>query len=225
MYFIFIIRYRVHPHHGEIAVGSEVFIVITLLPFQYQPRQEYNDKFGLQVKNILSLLCCSKLISFWIQLCARTELNMNHSQSNVWIKVPDETIQCKKFRCRFIYQDGSDSSKSTKVMASAPPAEQVPESDGACGFHLPSIKDATKKESNEDSACIVCMEKPQEYILVPCGHAQYCEECAKQLRSGQLGCAVCRLPIERVIKVYRWKFPSHLVANINIEHYNYDCKF
>jgi len=46
--------------------------------------------------------------------------------------------------------------------------------------------------------CVVCMAKPEEVAVDPCGHLSMCEECASQVRQ----CPVCRGPIEKLLRVF-----------------------
>ena len=46
--------------------------------------------------------------------------------------------------------------------------------------------------------CIVCMEKPKEVMMEPCGHVCICRTCADIMRlpSGRVKCPVCRIRAE-----------------------------
>ena len=57
-------------------------------------------------------------------------------------------------------------------------------------------------EDNRDNTCVVCMERPSKTAMVPCGHASYCEECARRLKSTIGKCAVCRTDIQIVMNIY-----------------------
>ena len=51
----------------------------------------------------------------------------------------------------------------------------------------------------ETRLCKVCMERPTQTVLKPCGHSLMCWQCASTVRA----CPVCRRNIEETI---RW-FP------------------
>jgi hypothetical protein len=54
--------------------------------------------------------------------------------------------------------------------------------------------------SGEASKCKVCMERPVQTCLKPCGHSLMCLQCAETVKQ----CPICRRPIEEAI---RW-FPT-----------------
>ena len=69
--------------------------------------------------------------------------------------------------------------------------------------HFSQVLDSrsTVEEDNEKT-CLVCMERPSKTAMVPCGHASFCEECAKRLQSTVGKCAVCRARIQTVMNIY-----------------------
>lgn len=46
--------------------------------------------------------------------------------------------------------------------------------------------------------CVVCMAKPEEVAVDPCGHLSMCRDCATQVKM----CPVCRGPIGKLLRVY-----------------------
>ena len=50
-----------------------------------------------------------------------------------------------------------------------------------------------------EDACKVCLERPIEVIILPCGHQAFCFHCVQQLTE----CALCRTTIKEVVKIYR----------------------
>lgn len=56
---------------------------------------------------------------------------------------------------------------------------------------------------DEDVQCAVCMEKPRDTLLRPCGHVAMCLTCAQRMlmHSSQPACVVCRSPIEDLLSV------------------------
>ena len=59
-----------------------------------------------------------------------------------------------------------------------------------------------KVQEEEKKNCVVCMERPSKTVMVPCGHASFCEECAKRLQSTVGRCAICRAKIQTVMNIY-----------------------
>uniref|UniRef100_A0A914E458 RING-type domain-containing protein n=1 Tax=Acrobeloides nanus TaxID=290746 RepID=A0A914E458_9BILA len=45
--------------------------------------------------------------------------------------------------------------------------------------------------------CCICMENNRDTILVPCGHHQFCNECAEKVKI----CPICRRAIEEKINI------------------------
>lgn len=50
-----------------------------------------------------------------------------------------------------------------------------------------------------ESECLLCMENPNEVVLVSCGHYCMCSECAKKLMDTTRLCPLCRSTIVRVV--------------------------
>jgi len=46
--------------------------------------------------------------------------------------------------------------------------------------------------------CVVCMAKPEEVAVDPCGHLSMCQDCGNKVNA----CPVCRGPIEKLLRVY-----------------------
>ena len=59
-----------------------------------------------------------------------------------------------------------------------------------------------KVVEDEKNNCVVCMERPSKTAMVPCGHASFCEECAKRLLSTVGKCAICRTKIQTVMNIF-----------------------
>lgn len=63
----------------------------------------------------------------------------------------------------------------------------------------PKTVDSKKNES--EALCVICMENPSSRACVPCGHMCICEKC--QIRCSRTNvCPICRVHIERIIKIY-----------------------
>jgi len=58
-------------------------------------------------------------------------------------------------------------------------------------------------ESASEKACILCLDKPMDALLLDCGHMYTCMACAKKLRQGKAGakaCPICRAPIKKIVQ-------------------------
>lgn len=70
-----------------------------------------------------------------------------------------------------------------------------------CGVECKTDDELRDHVCNQISApkeCIVCLDAPSKVLLNPCGHAQFCNKCATQLKT----CPVCRSDVLTVIKVF-----------------------
>lgn len=48
-------------------------------------------------------------------------------------------------------------------------------------------------------SCTICLDKPREYIAIPCGHFDFCLDCIQLIQN----CSSCRAPIENRVKVFK----------------------
>lgn len=54
----------------------------------------------------------------------------------------------------------------------------------------------------EDKVCVICFEKPSEYVLMPCGHSGYCQVCAHRVFvKPPHHCPICRQLMHGVLRV------------------------
>eukprot|EP00053_Salpingoeca_punica_P007781 m.70837 g.70837 ORF g.70837 m.70837 type:complete len:295 (-) comp14325_c0_seq1:216-1100(-) len=56
--------------------------------------------------------------------------------------------------------------------------------------------------ASEGAECVVCLTKPKDSLLYPCGHLSFCGLCARQLLETRATCPVCRYVIQDVVRVY-----------------------
>jgi hypothetical protein len=62
------------------------------------------------------------------------------------------------------------------------------------------VKQETKaRREKKENECGVCMERPKDHVLVPCGHQVVCGECIKKIDS----CPICRQAIVSSVKVFK----------------------
>ena len=57
-------------------------------------------------------------------------------------------------------------------------------------------------EIKEIGTCVICWDAPRQGVCIPCGHLAGCMDCLMEVESKDMGCPVCRGPIEQVVKVY-----------------------
>ena len=55
------------------------------------------------------------------------------------------------------------------------------------------------RNNNPDNDCTICMEKPINSVIIPCGHLCCCYKCGKELAS----CPICRANIEKIVKTFK----------------------
>eukprot|EP00928_Gymnodinium_smaydae_P066090 TRINITY_DN49147_c0_g1_i1.p1 TRINITY_DN49147_c0_g1~~TRINITY_DN49147_c0_g1_i1.p1 ORF type:complete len:614 (+),score=71.48 TRINITY_DN49147_c0_g1_i1:30-1844(+) len=57
---------------------------------------------------------------------------------------------------------------------------------------------------DDEGMCTICLERPADSAVIPCGHMCGCLSCLDQLRSSSNAfCPVCREPVMSVIRIYR----------------------
>jgi hypothetical protein len=65
------------------------------------------------------------------------------------------------------------------------------------------------KELNNDRMCEACCQNLISTVIVPCGHALYCEKCVKKMKTTQhFQCPKCRASSEKVITLYMTILPK-----------------
>jgi hypothetical protein len=56
-------------------------------------------------------------------------------------------------------------------------------------------------DADTDKLCYICFERPPSAVIIKCGHGGLCYECAIENWRKQDKCAICRQPIENILKV------------------------
>jgi len=65
------------------------------------------------------------------------------------------------------------------------------------------VKAGTAEAKDEESACGVCLERPRDSLVAPCGHIAMCHACATSIhKSRNPECPFCRARIIAVYKTY-----------------------
>jgi hypothetical protein len=57
------------------------------------------------------------------------------------------------------------------------------------------------KNNKRKKACVICYEKLQRVILVPCQHSDFCNKCIQKILDRNPICPLCRSDVEDVIKL------------------------
>jgi len=60
----------------------------------------------------------------------------------------------------------------------------------------------SEQADRQGTQCNVCLDRPRETVLQPCGHVCLCLQCADRIRGGENQCPVCRSRIEKVGQAY-----------------------
>ena len=62
------------------------------------------------------------------------------------------------------------------------------------------LEEQTEKleEQRESALCRICLDRERNTVILPCGHATCCKECAKPLQN----CPICRKEIDKVLEIF-----------------------
>ena len=88
------------------------------------------------------------------------------------------------------------------------------------------LKKKLREPLKEDSACIVCLDRRPDVVLIPCGHKNMCGACAYQWSEEQKGCPMDRTGISDILSLspmnsghrmlLRWERDERLGDNATI---------
>ena len=75
-------------------------------------------------------------------------------------------------------------------------------------YRLPIVRDEPLRDSQQerDNLCIICSDNSKDAVLLNCGHAEFCLQCAHQcmenINNNPEGptCPMCRYPIAGVVQ-------------------------
>ena len=79
-------------------------------------------------------------------------------------------------------------------------ALEMQQMDAQLGVVAPAAP--ASQPGEEEALCLVCMDAPKRFAMVPCLHVCACEACAQQLLNVTRSCPVCRVPIQSVGQVF-----------------------
>ena len=69
---------------------------------------------------------------------------------------------------------------------------------------LGTTKSKEKVESIGNSECTICFEpRYRTFLLIPCGHATFCETCADRILEDGKKCPTCQVPVTQKIRVFQ----------------------
>jgi len=67
-----------------------------------------------------------------------------------------------------------------------------------------SLETESRRSSQEDMECVVCMEELRDTVLVPCGHIALCSGCARTIAASRRPlCPICNRNVDDLCRVYR----------------------
>jgi hypothetical protein len=64
-----------------------------------------------------------------------------------------------------------------------------------------SLLTVTTTRSSND--CVVCMDRAQNAVLLPCRHLCCCLSCAEQIRGTTKVCPMCRTSVTEVLQIFK----------------------
>eukprot|EP00940_MAST-03C_sp_MAST-3C-sp2_P001866 g1866.t1 len=62
-----------------------------------------------------------------------------------------------------------------------------------------NLRGLEKESDKSASTCVVCMDRPRDCMILPCGHAYFCGQCVNALDTRT--CPMCRGKIEKTVKL------------------------
>lgn len=94
-------------------------------------------------------------------------------------------------RERRLRQEESDRQALLAAQRAADEAEEA--ADAAAAARI----DATDDELPESLACLVCLSRPKDAVMMDCGHVCTCHRCARRLDK----CPLCRTAVKKVLRI------------------------
>lgn len=116
-------------------------------------------------------------------------VNINDGATEVTPESPSASIQTDPTEASTVSPSGSSMTScacpSTPSSASGdPPAETVNADDITVAFPQPihdsHIEPMIEEEEDQESMCIICLEKPATQVVQVCGHLVYCRACQRK---------------------------------------------
>ena len=94
--------------------------------------------------------------------------------------------------------DDDDDDEETALKAAKTRGAGLKRKAGARGGASGSDPPVPATGPASSATCVVCMDKPRDALIMPCGHMYTCMACISQLQ--QRACPICRVPIQTVAR-------------------------
>lgn len=143
----------------------------------------YNSKKGYYGKDILQQICCHPLVA---------ESYKNMFNSNKIVDLDQIEAQMKSFHVKQIETYTKklmqlDQTNQAYHMLKANYTSKVTESK----YILKVLDSINTTIENEDTDCVICLDKPENPVLTECGHL-YCKECISMALKVNKKCPMCK---------------------------------
>ncbi|XP_076805660.1 baculoviral IAP repeat-containing protein 8-like [Clavelina lepadiformis] len=130
------------------------------------------------------------------------EETLNNTEQTISQSIEEESRVTEVFESN-ISREAKTPSAGAALMGLPPAAEDLEPMTSSSTFNsLSNASDINEKIDNlkSERTCKVCLDRDANCVFVPCNHLSCCIECASALRK----CPICRVKLEKIIKVYRW---------------------
>lgn len=101
---------------------------------------------------------------------------------------------CSNPNCTFAHEFSSRIKNTTQYL------NQLADTSPATDITQTSFYEDEEKEDKDK--CVICFVKKTTIVLIPCGHAKFCNDCGERLLRMKQQCPICRETIERINKFY-----------------------
>lgn len=99
--------------------------------------------------------------------------------------------------CRSVRVDSGNSTEDP-TPTSTGQVQSLSSSDGGQYSSIDDVPIGARHPKGKRRPCVVCLAKPQEVAIDPCGHLSMCNDCISSVQA----CPICRGPINKALRVY-----------------------